>query len=133
MKWLCGHTVDFGPRHLHWKHIWRGSFNSHNEQEKLLQQGKPLSVFIWTPDCCFKTVLNNCEPPLMCNNVIYGHFHRMRSGTINQSRCTGYNIDLNELCSMFAMLVWGQITPMNSNLIRAFLFLHESIYCIYNM
>ena len=45
----CG----FGLRHLHWKHIWRGAFNSRYEEEERLQQGKPPSVFIWAPDCCF--------------------------------------------------------------------------------
>ena len=54
-----GHAVDFGPHHLHWKLIWRGTFNSQHEQEEWLQWGKPLSVFIWAPDCCFKTDLKS--------------------------------------------------------------------------
>ena len=33
---------------LHWKHIWRRSFNSQYEQEEWLQRGKPLSLLIWT-------------------------------------------------------------------------------------
>lgn len=35
-------TVDFVPHHIHWKHNMNASFNGQCEQDKYLQEEKPL-------------------------------------------------------------------------------------------
>ena len=69
-KWLCGHTVDFGLHHLHWKHIWRfliASMNRMNDYSKknMFQCSFGLLTVVLRHTCSHK-----CEPFNACRYVI---------------------------------------------------------------
>ena len=56
--------VDFVPHHLLCQCIWKSSSTSQYKHTEWLQQEKPASMCVWTPDCCFKTDLKNGVPVL---------------------------------------------------------------------
>lgn len=39
--------MDFGPYHVHWKHIWRGSFNIHCERGMITVRNDGFWLLIW--------------------------------------------------------------------------------------
>lgn len=86
-------------------HFRKTSSNSQYEQEDWLQQGKPVSLFIWAPAC---------TRPLMLQNGIYSHqlvskwqkLEHFRSENNPATDCTHHACSIGTIPVDFLMWIW---------------------------